>query len=133
MEDSWYAQPMRGQDWLADALAELAGIDEDIEADGLPPIPEATRAEAARILRAVHPHPAASVVYPAPDGIMLHFKAPGAPASVVLEIGDDGRGACFAHIGGRNRSKLYASSSEIPDDFVRERLRELAAVDAEER
>ncbi len=117
-------RPRPTPDWLA----ELAGMDDEIEEDGLPPISAKARAEAVRILESLDSLPEAPTVYPARGRIVLSFKARHAPAGVVIEIDSDGRGSCYAHIRNRSRGFAYASSSEIPDDFVREQLRELSAI-----
>ena len=111
--------------WLADALAELAEIDDEIAEDNLPEVSGTTKAEAERILRAVArcalaPAPA---VYPTQDAeIALHFKAPGRLGAVLVLLRDDGRADCHSYIGGRSRRAHYGTSSDLPDAFVLEQL-----------
>ncbi len=114
-------------DWLSAALEELEEIEELIEEDGLPPLSESTKAEAKRILEVLPPQTISPVIYPEAGEILIHFKAPNAAASVVIEISSDGRGACHAHVDGRNTSAHYEVSQDIPDAFVRERLRDIAS------
>ena len=111
--------------WLDDAMAELEEIDIYIESDDLPDVAERPRAEARRILEALGLQPIAPVVYPSEGDLVIHFKAPHAPASVLIEISDDGRGVCYAHFHGRSRRASYDSSADIPDAFVQAQLREL--------
>ena len=122
-EAEWSSEPR--SDWLSKAISELEQIDSLAEADGLAPIHESTKTEAKRILEALNPQPIAPVVYPEDDEIVIHFKAPEEPASVGIEIRNDGGGACYSHISGRNRSAHYGAASDIPDVFIRDRLRVL--------
>lgn len=113
--------------WLSTVESELAEVDELAEADGLPPVNDRTRAEAIRVLKALNPQPIVPVIYADESAIVIHFKAPSARASVGIEIRNDGRGDCYSHIDGRNKSIHYGTSADIPDDFVRERLRALSS------
>ena len=115
-------------DWLSDALSELAQVDSLVEADGLAPIKERTKNEAKRLLEALNPQSITPVIYPEDEEIVIHFKAPTAPSSVGIEISNDGRGACYSHIDGRNRSAHYGTSRDIPDEFVLARLRSLSSL-----
>ena len=117
-----------GSDWLSRAISELDQIDSLVEADGLAPIHESTKIEAKRILEALDPQSIAPVIYPEDEEIVIHFKAPQAPASVAIETSDDGQGACYSHIDGRNRSAHYEVSRDIPDEFVLARLRSLSSL-----
>ena len=110
--------------WLADALAELAEVDDEIAEDNLPEVGAAAKAEAERIIRAVAGR--APAVYPTQDAeIALHFKSPGRPGAVLVLLRDDGRADCHAYIGGRSRCAHYGTSSALPDDFVLDQLRRL--------
>ena len=115
---------------LADALAELAEVDDEIAEEKLPPVGEATRTEAERLVRDLTRRAPASVllaVYPTQDaGIALHFKAPDRPDSVLVLLRDDGRADCHAYIGGRSRRTHYETSSELPDVGILDQLRRLA-------
>ena len=112
-------------DWLSEAISELEQIDRLVEADGLAPIHESTKTEAKRILEALSPQSIAPVIYPEDGELVIHFRAPKTPASLGIEISNDGEGACYTHIDGRNRSAHYAAASDIPDAFIRDRLRAL--------
>ena len=115
---------------LADALAELAEIDDEIAEENLPQVGEATKTEAERLVRDLTQRAPASVllaVYPTQDaGIALHFKAPDRPAAILVLLRDDGRADCHAYIGGRSRRAHYGTSSDLPDAFVLDQLRRLA-------
>ena len=110
--------------WLADALAELAEIDDEIAEENLPKVSGAMKAEAERIIRAVARRAPAPAVYPTQDAeIALHFKAPDRPGAVLVLLRDDGRADCHAYIGGRSRRAHYETSSDLPDAFVLDQLR----------
>ena len=115
---------------LADALAELAEVDDEIAEDNLPKVGEATKTEAERLVRALTrcaPARALLAVYPTQDaGIALHFKEPDRPNAVLVLLRDDGRADCHAYIGGRSRRAHYNTSSDLPDAFVLDQLRRLA-------
>ena len=110
---------------LADALAELAEVDDEIAEENLPQVGETTKAEAERLVRALTQRAPARVlltVYPTQDAeIALHFKAPGRPGAVLILL-RDGRADCHAYVGGRSRRAHYEKSSELPDAFVLDRL-----------
>ena len=108
---------------MADALQTLAEVDDEIAEDGLPEIAPSVRSEAARIIAALAWHPWPPTVYPTQDAeIALHFKSPDAPDSVVILLGGDGHGECYAYIGGHSRHAGYGASSDLPDGFVMEQL-----------
>ena len=115
---------------LADALAELAEVDDEIKEENLPQVGETTKTEAERLVRALTRHaPARALlaVYPTQDaGIALHFKAPDRPGAVLVLLRDDGQADCHAYIGGRSRRAHYGTSSDLPDAFVLDQLRRLA-------
>ena len=115
---------------LADALAELAEVDDEIAEDDLPQVSDTTKAEAERLVRALTgraPARALLAVYPTQDAeIALHFKTPDRPGAVLVLLRDDGRADCHAYIGGRSRRAHYGTSSDLPDAFVLDQLRRLA-------
>ena len=115
---------------LADALAELAEVDDETAEENLPQVGEATKAEAERLVRALTrcaPARALLAVYPTQNaGIALHFKAPDRPGAVLVLLRDDGRADCHAYIGGRSRRAHYGTSSDLPDVWVLDQLRRLA-------
>ena len=115
---------------LADALAELAEVDDETAEENLPQVGETTKAEAERLVRALTrcaPARALLAVYPTQDaGIALHFKAPDRPGAVLVLLRDDGRTDCHAYIGGRSRRAHYGTSSDLPDVWVLDQLRRLA-------
>ena len=112
--------------WLADALAALADVDDEIAEEELPQVGEATKIEAARIIKALARRAPAPTVYPTQDAeIALHFKAPGRTGAVVILLSDGGRADCHAYVGGASRRAHYDASSDLPDAFVLDQLRRL--------
>ena len=113
--------------WLPSALEELEEIDREVLEDGLPTIKAETRGEAARILRELDGQAIQPTTYPTDDGeIVIHFQSPGVPAAVLIELSNDGQGACFSCVGGKNRRARYDDSSDLPDAFVMAQLEALA-------
>ena len=118
--------PRMGEDaWLADAVAELGRVDRYIEADGLRDVGRRARAEVQRLLEDLSPQAIAPVVYPSEGDLVIHFKAPNAPASVVIEVSGDGGAVCYAHVNGKSCRATYDASTDLPDAFLLEQLRRL--------
>lgn len=111
--------------WLAAAVAELGRVDHYIRSDGLPDVGRRARLETRRLLQDLNPQPIAPVVYPSEGDLVIHFKAPSAPASVVIEVSDDGRAVCYAHLNGKSRRASYDASTDLPDAFLWEQMRTL--------
>ena len=112
--------------WLADALAELAEVDDEIAEDDLPQVSDTTKTEAERLVRALAWTPLAPSVYPTQDAeIALHFKSPSVSGTVVILLSDGGRADCHAYVDGRSRRAHYQNSSDLPDAFVLDQLRRL--------
>lgn len=112
--------------WLEDALGALAEVDDEITEDGLPEINSSARKEAERIIVGLARHPWAPTVYPTKDAeIAIHFKSPDLPNSVVILLNNHGQAECYAYTGGNSRRAHYDASSDLPDSFVMEQLRDL--------
>ena len=113
--------------WLADALAALTRIDDEIAEDNLPAVNTATKAEAERLIRALAHHPCDPSVYPTQDGeIAIHFKSSSRPDSVVILLNNGGQAECYAYTGGRSRRAHYDVSSDFSIGFLEDQLRALA-------
>ena len=114
--------------WLQTALEELEEIDREVLEDGLPAMSTRTKGEAARILRELAGQTIPPTIYPTDDGeLVIHFQSPGVPAAVLIELSNDGQGAWFSSIGGRNRRLRSDDSSDLPDAIVIAQLQALAA------
>ncbi len=109
--------------WLADALAALGEVDDEVAEENLPEIGSATRAEAVRIITALAGQPFAPTIYPTQDGeIAIHFKSPVQPSSVVILLNNGGQAECYACTAGGSRRVHYDVSSDLPDGFVMKQL-----------
>ena len=114
------------KDWLDTALVELNDVDQEAARESLPEIFSSTKDQARRILSALATQSIAPTVYPTEDGeIALYFKPLAAKSAVLILVGNDGQGACFSYVNGKNRRARYDDASELPDGFVREQLRRL--------
>lgn len=112
--------------WLDEAVTELGRIDHYIQSDGLPDVGLRARSETRRLLEDLRRQPIAPVVYPSEGDLVIHFKAPSTPASVVIEVSDDGRAVCYAHMHGKSRRASYDASTDLPDAFLWEQMHKLA-------
>lgn len=106
-------------------MADLTTMDEEIVDEGLPAIFSGTKDLARSILVALANQPIAPTVYPTEDGeIALYFKSPVAKSSVLVLVGNDGQGACFAYVNGKNCRARYEDALDLLE-FVREQLRQM--------
>ena len=96
----WVDSP--GAWWLANAIGELAEIDDEVAEEALPELAADTKKHARRIIFTLTKQPIAPTVYPTTDGeIALYFKSPVAASSVLILVGNNGRAACFSYINGK--------------------------------
>ena len=110
--------------WIADALTELAEIDDEIAEECFSELGPAVKREAERILKSLAWHPLAPAIYPTPDAeVAIHFHCPHSSGSVLILLNSDGQADCYAYIRGHRRRARYDTASDLPDDFVREQLR----------
>ncbi len=115
-------------EWVETALSELDSLDDEVAEEGFPEIRPATKDRTRRILLSLSTQPIAPTVYPTEDAeIALYFKSPVSRCSVLILVANDGQGACFSYVDGKNRRARYDDASELPDVFVRAQLRQLAA------
>ena len=114
--------------WLADSLAALGEVDDEVVEENLPEIDNAAKEEAVRIITALAGQPFAPAIYPTRDGeIAIHFKSPLRPSSVVILLGNRGQAECYACMGGKSRRAHYDVSADLPDGFIMEQLGELTS------
>lgn len=110
---------------VCEAYRDIAKLDDEMEADGLPLSTAAMKDEARRIVVALAGSGTVPTVYGTQDGdIAIQFDSE--ESAVVIELCRVGGGAaCFSHVRGKNRRARYDDSKDLPDDFVRSQLREL--------
>lgn len=110
-------------EWYADALKQLEELDAEVTEEGLPEIGSNTKQQAKIIIKELKNQSLAPIIYPTEEGeIVIQFKSPVEPSIVAIELDNNGQGACFSYINGKNRRARYQDSSELPDGFVREQL-----------
>ena len=115
------------REWIDVALSELDSIDDEVAEEAFPEIRPATKDRTRRIIFSLSTQPIPPTVYPTGDGeIALYFKSPVSKGSVLILVGNDGQGACFSYVNGKNRRARYDDASELPDVFIRAQLRQLA-------
>lgn len=109
--------------WYAGALKQLEELDAEVAEERLPEISFNTKQQAKIIIEKLKNQRLAPIIYPTEEGeIVIQFKSPVEPSMVAIELDNDGQGACFSCINGKNRRARYQDSSELPDGFVREQL-----------
>ena len=110
---------------VLEAYRDIAELDDEMKADGLPLSTAAMKDEARRIVVALAGSGVVPMVYGTQDGdIAIQFDSE--ESAVVIELSRVGGGAaCFSHVRGKNRRARYDDSGDLPDDFVRSQLREL--------
>ena len=107
----------------ADALKQLEELDAEVTEEGLPEISSNTKQQAKIIIKELKNQSLAPIIYSTEEGeIVIQFKSPVEPSIVAIELSNNGQGACFSYINGKNRRARYQDSSELPDGFVREQL-----------
>jgi len=110
-------------EWYADALKQLEELDAEVAEERLPEISSNTKQQAKIIIKKLKNQSLAPIIYPTEEGkIVIQFKSPVEPSIVAIELDNNGQGACFSYINGKNRRARYQDSSELPDGFVREQL-----------
>lgn len=110
-------------EWYADALKQLEELDAEVAEEGLPEISSKTKQQAEIIIKELKNQSLAPIIYSTEEGeIVIQFKSPVESSIVAIELDNNGQGACFSYINGKNRRARYQDSSELPDGFVREQL-----------
>lgn len=110
-------------EWHADALKQLEELDAEVTEEGLPEISSNIKQQAKIIIKELKNQSQAPIIYSTEEGeIVIQFKSPVEPSIVAIELDNNGQGACFSYINGKNRRARYQDFSELPDGFVREQL-----------
>ena len=112
--------------WLAGVLKELNGIDQEADEEGYPPIEDAAKRNAERLLWITNTSQIEPRVYPSMDGeIALYFKSPSASAALLILLDNAGGAGCYWSLGGRSERKRFDDASNLPGEFVWAHLRSL--------
>ncbi len=112
--------------WYPDALERLKKINEEAVDQDYPAVGEDAKAEAARLLRAMRTIPWEPAIYPSMDGeIAIYFKSPRATAALLILLDDSRQAACYWSTDAENTRKRYEDVSELPDEFLKAKIRTL--------
>ena len=121
--------PPFGAGWLGDVLKELEQIDEEVTEEECPPVSNLAKNEARRLLFATGNFAVQPTVYSSIDGgIEIYFKSPTMPSAVLVLIENGGNAACYTSIHEKTERQIYKDSSELPDEFLKTRLRLLGGL-----
>ena len=117
--------PSRHAD-LTDALVDLDDVFDAAREEGIPEPSKLAFENAGRLLKAMYRiSPRRFDVYPAADGYIAIDGRGGYGRAVAMMCGSAGDAVCLVTIDGERRRAHYATTSGLPDDFVRQVLREL--------
>ena len=111
---------------LADALQDLDDVFDAAREEGIPEPSKLAFENAGRLLKAMYEiSPRRFDVYPMADGHIAVDGRGGYGRATLLLCGSDGDAVCLVTIDGERRCAHYATTGTLPDDFVRQALREL--------
>ena len=118
--------PESYQSDLADALLDLDEVFEAAREEGIAEPSKLAFENAKRLLKAMYDlSPRRFDVYPMADGYIAVDGRGGYGRAALLTCGSDGDAVCLVTIDGERRRTHYATTAGLPDDFVRQALREL--------
>ena len=111
---------------LADALQDLADVFDAAREEGIPEPSKLAFENAGRLLKAMYEiSPRRFDVYPMADAYIAVDGRGGYGRAILLMCGSNGDAVCLVTIDGERRRAHYATTGSLPDDFVRQALREL--------
>ena len=115
-----------GEDVLSDMLDDLKGTIKEAREEGFPIPSQVAHSNAQRLLNEMYQIlPRRFEVYPTPDGEVAIDVPTGRGSSVLLLCDSEGGVLCLANLQSAHRRRRYTSTSNLPDDFLREALMEL--------
>ena len=118
------ASPMPSD--LADALLDLDEVFDAAREEGIDEPSDLAFENARRLLNAMYDlSPRRFDVYPMADGYIAVDGRGGYGRAALLTCGSAGDAVCLVTIDGERRRAHYATTAGLPDDFVRQALREL--------
>ena len=122
----WSDMPAPRQSELADALLDLDEVFDAAREEGIAEPAKLAFENAKRLLRAMYDlSPRRFDVYPMADGYIAVDGRGGYGRAVALMCGSAGDAVCLVTIDGERRRAHYDTTHNLPDDFVRQALREL--------
>lgn len=111
---------------LADALLDLDEVFDAAREEGMREPSTLAFENAKRLLKAMYGiSPRRFDVYPTADGYIAVDGRGGYGRATLLMCGSDGDAVYLVTIDGERRRAHYATTVSLPDDFVRQALREL--------
>ena len=114
------------QNWISDALEQLEQINEEATEENYPEISSMSIAMARELLPKLTIYPFAPAVYPSMDGdVSIFFKSLTKPAAILIRICSNQKIVCHTSVNKKRKRKYYNKLSEMPDDFLRGKLKEL--------
>ena len=114
------------QSWISDALEQLEQINEEAAEENYPEISSISIAMARELLPKLTIHPIVPDVYPSMDGdVSIFFKSRTKPAAILIRICSNQKIVCHTSVNKKRKRKYYNNISEMPDDFLRGKLKEL--------
>lgn len=111
---------------LADALLDLDEIFDAAREEGIAVPSKLASENAGRLLKTMYQiSPRRFDVYPMAGGYIAVDGRGGYGRATLLMCGSDGDAVCLVTIDGERRRAHYSTTAGLPDDFVRQALREL--------
>ena len=118
--------PASPQSDLTDALMDLDDVFDAAREEGIAEPSKLAFENARRLLKAMYDlSPRRFDVYPMADGYIAVDGRGGYGRATLLMCGSGGDAVCLVTIDGERRRAYYATTAGLPDDFVRQALREL--------
>ena len=112
---------------LRDALSDLGEVTIEAQEEDYPAPSREALTNADSILRRMYRiSPQRFEVYPMPNGAIAIDAAYSPGNSLVVLCASDGNASCLVNINGKPRKALYSDAGQLPDEFVRKALQELA-------
>lgn len=111
---------------LESCLEQLQYINQESIEENYPEISKQSIETAKNLLYKLCDFPIDPEVYPSMYGdVSIYFKSKSKPSAVLLRVVSDQCVVCHSSIDGENKEKIYNGISEIPDEFMENRLQAL--------
>ena len=111
---------------LKEALRDLEEVSAAAQEQEMQQPSEVAFASAKRLIHEMYLiSPRRFMVYPMPEGYIAIDGRSGNDRAVMMMCGSSGDARCIVTIDGEDRRAIYSTSQRLPDDFVRQALKEL--------